>query len=100
MRRLMVVRLVVLEGFALGILCAVVGVVLGGALVLYWGSRGIPMNTMTLAWMAGGDRLFPVLEPGSVLRAVVSITGLSTLAALYPAHAASRLEIREALHHV
>jgi putative ABC transport system permease protein len=100
MRRGMVVRLIVLEGLALGIVCALLGVALGGGLVLYWGSRGIPMNTMTLAWMAGGDRLFTVLDPGSVLRAVVSITTLSTLAALYPAHAASRLEIREALQHV
>ena len=100
MRRGMVVRLVVLEGLALGLVCAAVGVALGGGLVLYWGSRGIPMNTMTLAWMAGGDRLFPVLALTSVLRAVVSITALSTLAALYPAHAASRLEVREALQHV
>ena len=34
--------------------------------VLYYGARGIPMNTMTLAWMAGGDHLFPVLAAGNV----------------------------------
>ena len=37
--------------------------------VLYYGWRGIPMNTITLAWMAGGDHLFPVLRAANVLRA-------------------------------
>jgi ABC-type lipoprotein release transport system permease subunit len=36
----------------------------------------------------------------SVLRAAFAIIGLSTLAAIYPAYAASRLEPREALHRI
>jgi putative ABC transport system permease protein len=99
MRRRLVVRLFVLEGLALGLASALVGVAAGGALVLHWGRQGIPMNNVTLAWMAGGDALFPVLTAGSVARAVVSIALLSTVAALYPAFTASRLEPREALHH-
>jgi ABC-type lipoprotein release transport system permease subunit len=75
-------------------------VTLGGLAVLYWGWTGIPMNTVTLAWMAGGDHLFPVLQPDNVLRAALAIAALSTLAAIYPARVASRLEPREALHHV
>jgi ABC-type lipoprotein release transport system permease subunit len=55
---------------------------------------------VTLAWLAGGDSLFPVLRLASVVRAALAIAGLSTLASLYPAWAASRLEPREALHHV
>ncbi len=100
MRRLLVLRLFILEGFALGLVAALVGVCLGGAIVVYYGSRGIPMNTITLAWLAGGDELFPILRSGSVIRATVAIAGLSTLAAVYPALSASRLEPREALHHV
>jgi putative ABC transport system permease protein len=100
MRRGSVVRLFVLEGFALGVVSAVVGVTLGGLAVLYYGWHGIPMNTITLAWMAGGDHLFPVLAPSNVLRAGLAIAALSTLAAVYPARVASRLEPREALHHV
>jgi len=100
MRRRAVVRLFILEGFALGVLAAVAGVMMGGAGVLYYGAHGIPMNTFTLAWMAGGDRLFPVLDPASAARAAAAIVTVSTLAALYPAYAASRLEPREALHHV
>lgn len=100
MRRSAVVRLFVLEGAALGIVSAALGVLVGGALVLHWGSAGIPMNTMTLAWMAGGDRLYPLLCPGSVAFAAGVIVVLSSLAAVYPAFAASRLEPREALHHV
>jgi putative ABC transport system permease protein len=100
MRRRLVVRLFVMEGLALGIVSAILGVGLGGAVVLYYGATGIPMNTMTLSWMAGGDMLFPVLRAVNALRAGLAITALSTLAAIYPAFTASRLEPREALHHV
>lgn len=99
-RRAGVVRLFLLEGLAMGIVAAVLGVLLGGALVLYWAQVGIRMNTITLAWLAGGDTLYPRLEIPSVLRAAFAIIALSTLAALYPAYAASRLEPREALHRV
>jgi len=58
------------------------------------------MNTITLAWIAGGDFLYPALLPGSVARAAGAIAVLSTMAAVYPAFTASRLEPREALHHV
>jgi putative ABC transport system permease protein len=100
MRRRGVVRLFILEGVVLGVLAAASGLLVGGSLVLYYSARGIAMNTFTLAWMAGGDRLFPVLEPASAVQAVVAIVAVSALAAVYPAYAASRLEPREALHHV
>lgn len=100
MRRRMVVRLFVLEGLALGLVSAALGVTLGGAYVLYLGARGIPMNNVSLVWMAGGDLLFPVLRSWSVLRSALAIAALSTLAAVFPAFTASRLEPREALHHV
>ena len=100
MRRRTVVRLFVLEGFALGVVSAALGLALGGGLVLYLGARGIPMNTVTLVWMAGGDRLVPGLEAANLLGSGLAIVALSTFAAIYPAFAASRLEPREALHHV
>jgi putative ABC transport system permease protein len=100
MRRGGVVHMFVAEGLVLGALSAAAGVALGGGLVLYLGARGISMDTMTLAWLAGGDHLWPVLRAPSVGRAALAIVALSTLAALYPARVASRLEPREALHHV
>ena len=100
MRRDGVVRLFLLEGLALGVVAAVLGVLAGGALVLYWAGVGIRMNTVTLSWLAGGDFLYPRLEFLSVLRAAFAIVTMSTLAAVYPAYTASRLEPREALHRV
>jgi putative ABC transport system permease protein len=100
MRRSRIVRLFLLEGMALGLVSALAGAVLGGAVVLYLAMAGIPMTVSSLAWMAGGDVLHPALEASSLLRAVLSIVLLSTLAAVYPAFSASRLEPREALHHV
>jgi putative ABC transport system permease protein len=100
MRRSMVVRLFILEVLALGVVAAATGIVLGASGVLYYGARGIPMNTMTLAWVAGGDHLFPVLTLVNVARAALAIAFLSTAAAVYPAVTASRLEPREALHHI
>ncbi|MEO8362479.1 MAG: FtsX-like permease family protein [Vicinamibacteria bacterium] len=100
MRRGGVVRLFLLEGLALGVVAAVLGVIAGGSMVLYWGSTGIRMNTVTLAWLAGGDFLYPRLEILSVARAAFAIIAMSTLAAIYPAYSASRLEPREALHRI
>jgi putative ABC transport system permease protein len=100
MRRSRVVRLFVLEGLALGAVSALAGAFVGGAAVLYLAATGIPMKATALAWMAGGEMLYPALVPASLLRAVVSIIALSTLAAVYPAFSASRLEPREALQHV
>jgi putative ABC transport system permease protein len=100
LRRAGVVRLFVLEGLALGLASAAVGCALGGAIVLYLGRSGIPMNTVSLTWMAGGDELFPLLLPLPTIRTALAISLLSTLAAVYPAFVASRLEPREALQHV
>lgn len=100
MRRGGVVRLFLLEGLALGVVAAVLGVLTGGAMVLYWAGVGIRMNTVTLVWLAGGDFLYPRLELLSVVRAAFAIIVMSTLAAVYPAYTASRLEPREALHRV
>ncbi len=100
MRRAMVIRLFVLEGLALGLVAATTGIVIGASIVLYYGARGIPMDTMTLAWVAGGDRLFPILTATNVGRAALAIAALSTAASVYPAITASRLEPREALHHI
>ncbi len=100
LRRRTVVALFLFEGLALGIVAALAGVALGGGIVLYYGARGIPMNTITLTWMAGGDQLYPVLRAAATMRAALAIAALSTLAAVYPALTASRLEPRDALHHV
>lgn len=100
MRREGVVRLFLLEGLALGIVAAALGVLAGGVMVLYWAGVGIRMNTVTLVWLAGGDFLYPRLELLSVVRAAFAIIVMSTLAAVYPAYTASRLEPREALHRI
>jgi len=100
MRRSRVVRLFVLEGAALGVVSAAAGALAGSLVVAWLATHGIPMKAASLAWMAGGDVLYPELRAASLLRSSVSIVLLSTLAAVYPAVSASRLEPREALHHV
>ena len=100
MRRSAVVRLFVLEGLVLGTAAAGLGILAGGAAVLHYAAYGIPMNNTSLTWMAGGDRLFTVLTGASLARTAATIVALSILAAVYPAWVASRLEPREALHHV
>jgi len=99
-RRSRVVRLFVLEGAALGVVSALAGALAGSLVVAWLAVHGIPMKAASLAWMAGGDVLYPELRAASLLRSAASIVLLSTLASVYPAFSASRLEPREALHHV
>jgi len=86
MRRGVVVQMFVMEGLVLGLLSAAAGLLAGSAVVLYLGARGIAMNTLTLAWLAGQTRrvqlgttvcVLPYRHPILVARLAANIDSLS-----------------------
>src|SRR2546427_218643 len=97
-RRRGVVSMFVLEGFVLGVLGAVAGVVLGVAL-----AKAISTVGIQLPPPPGSTRGFMVqifVVPAVLAQAFQLSIVAATLASLYPAWRAARLDVVEALRHV
>jgi ABC-type lipoprotein release transport system permease subunit len=95
--------LFLLEGALIGVVGAVIGCAIGYGLVLALGQVGIDfgyaadMGELT-AMM--GSRLYPSVQPSTVLLSGLAVTIIAALASLYPAWQASRKEPAAALHHI
>jgi putative ABC transport system permease protein len=98
MQRWGVLRLFLFESFQLGVLGTLVGA-LGGAgiaALLNAAKIGLPL-TVQLFLMS--DKLYLAVHADMLVRAIVSITLITTLAALYPAYRAARLRPVSAMSH-
>ena len=102
------IRLVVAESVALGVVGAAMGSLIGIALVAVTHRTGIDYS-----WLAGGGpselsfaglrfslRFYPTLSVGDVARAIAAVCVTSLLAATWPALRASRLQPVKALRGV
>jgi putative ABC transport system permease protein len=98
------VRMILAEAVALGLLGVLVGSVLGTFLVLYLGHHGISLlagseegaNVAVFGVNFTGS-LYPYLRLGDYVPGIVGVTIVSVLAALWPALVTSRLEPMEAM---
>jgi putative ABC transport system permease protein len=86
----------VLEGFCLGIVGAVIGNIVGIALVSIINMSGITFNF----GMQQGLVLQATIKPADLLIISVTVIIVSVIASLQPAFKASRMEPIEALRHV
>lgn len=92
-------RQFILEGLILGAIGATVG------LVLAWGAVWL-VNAADLHWTPPGNsapvpfRLTTAGTGGLALVIWLALVGIATLAALFPANRAARLQVVDALHHV
>jgi len=98
-----VMGLFLLEGVFVGLVGAVIGCLLGWALVVALAQVGIDFS---FASQAGditalmGDRIYPSTTALDILTTGIAVLVIAALASLYPAWQASRQEPAEALHHV
>jgi ABC-type lipoprotein release transport system permease subunit len=100
--------LFLLEGVMIGLLGALIGCLLGGAIAAYFGRVGIDIMTLygtdlsdmsEFMGMLGGRLYFRIGLDVFVQRAL-TVAIIAALASLYPAWQASKQEPAEALHYV
>ncbi|MCO4760198.1 MAG: FtsX-like permease family protein [Myxococcales bacterium] len=98
MQRRHVLWMFIVESLVLGIVFGVVGSLVGGAIVQWVGSVGIPSGgNTTVIFLFGGPRLFPTLAAWHVGIAMVMVALVTTASTVYPALLATRVTPLEAM---
>jgi putative ABC transport system permease protein len=109
LKRRETVVLFLLEGVLVGLLGALAGCVLGGAIGAYYGRVGIDWMALYGGMDVGeyspliglmGDRLYLRIGIDVLAGRALTVGVIAALASLYPAWQASRREPAEALHYV
>jgi len=87
-------KLFLIEGGTMGFVAGVLGACLGGALNLYWATTGIDFSKLAESGtaLAFDTTLYTAFSWGPVIAGVVFGTGVASLASLYPANWAARLD--------
>jgi len=104
LKRREIVILFLLEGILIGLLGALVGSVLGGLVIAYYGKVGLDWAAASteyspLAALLGG-RLYFRIGMDVLLSRALTVAIIAALASLYPAYQASKREPADALHYV
>lgn len=98
-----VMTLFLVEGSLIGAVGAVIGSILGMALLMLLAREGIDFSFasgMGEITALMGDRIYPTMSVGDAISRGVAVVIIAALASLYPAWQASRREPADALHHV
>ena len=93
-----IMGLFVLEAGILAALGISVGLLIGWALVAYFGNVGIYFGDLGVNGMLLGDRIYSFITLQDVINLTVLSFFITLIASLYPARMASRMEPVEALH--
>jgi ABC-type lipoprotein release transport system permease subunit len=103
MKRAQILSLFLMEGTMIGLVGAVVGCLLGTALLLALAPVGIDLSAYNGAGQATallGNKLYPTIVVGSLISRSVTVAVIAALASLYPSWQAARREPAEGLHYV
>jgi len=99
-----IMGLFLLEGSFIGLVGAVVGSVIGLALIALMGSAGLDFSKMTTGMGEVGvlmsGKIYPTITAVDLFTRAILVVVIAAIASLYPAWQASRKEPSKALHHV
>ena len=96
-RRLFVLAMVVAETVALGLAFGTVGSALGSAAVILLGHTGLAAPNDWFYFFFSGPKLYPWLNPGSLIGAFIVVVIVTCVSALYPAWMATRVSPIQAI---
>jgi ABC-type lipoprotein release transport system permease subunit len=102
LKRRQIMALFLQEGVLMGLLGALAGSVLGGAVVWYLSRVGLKWTASEYSELTAlmGDRIYFRMGINQLLGRALTVAVIAALASLYPAWQASRKEPAEALHYV
>lgn len=86
-----IMRLVLCEALLIAIISALSGMILGGALGLYFAEHGVPIGHFEVSGIAINDDLPAVLSIGQFVWFPLYVIALTVVAAVYPAIHAARI---------
>jgi ABC-type lipoprotein release transport system permease subunit len=99
-----VMGLFLLEGSFIGLVGAIIGSVIGFALIALMGSAGLDFSKMTTGMGEVGvlmsGKIYPTITAVDLFTRAILVVIIAAIASLYPAWQASRKEPSKALHHV
>jgi ABC-type lipoprotein release transport system permease subunit len=102
LKRRQILALFLQEGVLMGLLGALVGSVLGGAVVWYLGRVGLQWTASEYSELTAlmGERIYFRMGIDQLVGRALTVAVIAALASLYPAWQAARKEPAEALHYV
>lgn len=100
MQRRHVLTMFLLEALLLGVLAATIGAAAGAVIALGIDAAAVPVTSEAFRIFTLSETLALHVAPGALVRAVVFISLLTALAALYPAWRATRLKPISAIHQI
>lgn len=86
-----VVRMFTIEALVTALIFGGLGVLLGALTVLAVGAGGLPATTEIQTFIFGGARLYPTLDAGHVVSALIAVGTVATVACLIPARIAASI---------
>ena len=85
------------EGFLIGLISTLVGIIIGGTLCYFASIYGISYSDLEMFGTAINEPLYAIVDPMSFIELSLSILGITLLASLYPAFHAARLQPSDAM---
>jgi ABC-type antimicrobial peptide transport system permease subunit len=90
-QRSMVIQLILLETAMLGVMAGGAGALVGGGLMAWLHSTGLPAPADVFVLLFAGQRLYPSAGTGNLLFGVASVVLVALISAAWPALMASRV---------
>ena len=100
MHRSRVGAVFLLEAVILGLAATTLGALMGAGIALALDAAAIEVEIQAVQTILLSDKLRLVVEPGHIIRSILTFTLITGLAAMWPSYKASRMQPVTAIHKI